>query len=154
MAKAETKAKDAKKLVPLRPGMFKMPRTINGKPRIYGQRCTTCGEVFSSNRTYCANCHNETLERTMFGTSGEVSTFTIVHQQLRGALVEVPYVIARVRLPEGVGVQTILTDVEPEDVKIGMPVEICLRQLMEDDDGNPVVNFFFRPKGRRRSPAA
>jgi uncharacterized OB-fold protein len=67
---------------------------------------------------------------------------------------EAPYVLARVRLPEDVTVQTIITDVELDEVAIGMPVEICLRQLTEDDDGNSVVNFFFKPAKRARGTAA
>lgn len=133
-------------MVPLREGMFEMPDAIDGKPRLYGQRCASCGEVFgTTGREYCANCGQARLERILLGTSGKVHTYTIVHQQLPGSLMEPPYVIARVTLPEGVSVQTVLCDVEPEDVKIGMPVEICLRQLQEDDEGRAVVNFFFRP---------
>jgi uncharacterized OB-fold protein len=133
-------------MVPLRAGMFEMPDSIEGKPRLYGQRCKNCKEVFATTgREYCANCGERALEQILLGTSGKVHTFTIVHQQLPGSLMEPPYVIARVTLPEGVSVQTVLCDVEPEDVKIGMPVEICLRQLEEDDEGRAVVNFFFRP---------
>jgi hypothetical protein len=151
----EAKTKEAKtKLVPLREGMFKMPHSITGKPKLYGQRCSTCGEVFANQRVYCANCCQETLERITLGTEGEIATYTIVRQQLAGSFIEAPYVLARVRLPEDVSVQTIITDVELDEVAIGMPVEICLRQLTEDDDGNPVVNFFFKPAKRARSTAA
>lgn len=133
-------------MVPLREGMYEMPDTIDGKPQLYGQRCTNCSEVFASTgREYCANCGEPALEQILFGTSGKVHTFTIVHQKLPGSLIETPYVIARVTLPEGVSVQTVLCDVQPEAVEIGMPVEICLQQLDEDDEGRAVVNFFFRP---------
>lgn len=147
-------AKTAPKLVPLREGMFKMPRSINGKPRLTGQRCTTCGEQFSTQREYCANCCQPTLESITFGTSGEITTYTTVRQQLPGALIEAPYVIARVRLAEGVSVQTILSDVEPDEVKIGMKVETCLKQVTEDDDGNAVVSSFFKPIAKRQRTRA
>ncbi len=68
-----------------------------------------------------------------------------MRQQLKGALVQAPYVMARVKLPEGVTVQTIITNVELDGVTIDMPVEICLKQLSEDDEQRAVVNFFFRP---------
>lgn len=136
----------AQRMVPLRPGMFEMPDTIDGTPALYGQRCATCHETFgTTGREFCANCGEPALERVTLSTSGEVFTCTIVRQQLRGALVQVPYVLARVRLPEGVTVQTVLTEVDPAHAYIGMPVEICLKQLTEDEDGNAVVNFFFRP---------
>lgn len=147
-------AKAAPKLVPLREGMFKMPRSINGKPRLLGQRCTSCGEQFSNQRKFCANCCQPTLEAVTFGTSGEITTYTTVRQQLPDALIKVPYVIARVRLDEGVSVQTILTEVEPDEVTIGMKVVSCLKQVTEDSSGNAVVNSFFRPASKRQRTGA
>lgn len=134
------------KMTPLREGMFEIPETLDGTPLLLGQRCTSCGEVFIGlEREFCANCCEPALVRTTLSTRGELFTYTVVHQQLRGALVEVPYVMARVRLPEGVTVQTILIDIEPNAVQIGMPVDICLRKLGEGEDGSILVNFFFRP---------
>lgn len=133
-------------MVPLRPNMFEMPDSLEGQPLLLGQSCVQCGETFAGlERHYCPNCSQASLERVFLSTHGEVFTYTLVHQQLRGSLVEAPYVMARVRLPEGVTVQTILRDVEPSDVSIGMPVEICLKKLREESDGSNLVNFFFRP---------
>jgi len=133
-------------MVPLREGMFEMPDDINGTPQLCGQRCTACREVFgTTGRLYCANCGEESLEQALLGTRGTVHTYSTVRQPLKGSLIEPPYTIARVKLPDGVTVQTVLTNVEPEDVEIDMPVEICLKQLGEEEDGRPLVNFFFRP---------
>jgi uncharacterized OB-fold protein len=151
---ARSKGAGAPKLVPLREGMFKMPRSMNGKPRLLGQRCTSCGEQFSNQREFCANCCEPTLENVMFGTTGEITTYTTVRQQLPGALIEAPYVIARVCLDEGVSVQTILSEIEPDEVEIGMKVVSCLKQVMEDDNGNAVVNTFFKPASKRRKARA
>jgi uncharacterized protein len=147
------KTNGATRLVPLREGLFRMPRHIGGKPRLYGQRCLQCGQVFATQRVHCAACSSPDLERITLSQRGEVTTYTIVRQQLAGSLIRAPYVIARVRLPEGVTIQTILADVDPERdrIDIGMPVEICLREVSRDDSGNPIVNFFFRPTGRRRT---
>ena len=145
-----TGTETANELVPLQAGLFEMPESIDGVPRLYGQRCANCGEVFTSaSRRYCANCGESSLERILLGTSGTVHTFTTVYQKLPGSLIEPPYVIARVMLPEGVQVQTVLRDVEPDEVKIGMPVEIFLAPL-EIDEGRTVVNFFFRPQRTTR----
>jgi uncharacterized OB-fold protein len=113
---------------------------------LYGTHCTSCDATTgSSERKYCARCFEPTLERTTLGTTGTVQSFTVVQQQLPGSLMKVPYVIASIRLAGGGGVQTILTDIEPADVRVDISVEICLRQVTEDDSGNPVVSFFFRP---------
>ncbi len=137
-----------KKFVLLRTGMHDVPKSMTDQPRLYAQQCSNCGEAFSSiDRVYCANCGKETLERLLLSTSGTIYTYTVVHQPLRGSLMTPPYVIAQVRMPEGVTVQTILTDIEPDQVKIGMAVEICLKQVEENDDGEAVVNYFFKPVG-------
>ncbi|MDK1025412.1 MAG: OB-fold domain-containing protein [Gammaproteobacteria bacterium] len=137
-------------LVPLRSGMYEMPDSIDGTPRLYGQRCTSCGEIFTTtHREYCAYCGKQTMESRRLGTIGIVQTFTIVHQELKGSLMETPYVIARVQLTDDrVQIQTVLCDVEPNDVTIGMQVEICLKQVDEDEDKQIVVSFFFRPATR------
>ena len=141
--------KNATELVPLEEGLFEMPDSIDGIPRLYGQRCANCDELFTStSREYCANCGQRSLETIQFGTSGTVSTFTTVYQKLPGSLVEPPYVIARVTLPEGVKVQTVLREVEPDETKVGMPVEIFLAPLAIEGD-RVVVNFFFRPQGAK-----
>jgi len=138
--------KATEELVPLRAGMFEMPDSIDGVPRLNGQRCSACREVFAStDRVYCANCGEEALERIQLSAQGVVHTFTVVHQQLKGSLMHPPYVIARVRFPENVTVQSVLTDIEPGDVTIDMPVEACLKQVSEDEHARRVVNVFFRP---------
>lgn len=135
-----------KKFVLLQAGMHDMPESMSDKPRLYAQRCSNCSEAFSSlSRVYCANCGKETMQRMLLSTSGTIYTYTVVHQPLRGSLMEPPYVIAQVRMPEGVSIQTIMTDIEPDRMKIGMEVEICLKQVDENDEGEAVVNYFFRP---------
>ena len=81
----------------------------------------------------------------LLSTAGTIYTYTVVHQPLRGSLMVPPYVIAQIRMPEGVSIQAIMTDIEPDQVKIGMEVEICLKQVDENDAGEVVVNYFFKP---------
>jgi len=54
--------------------------------------------------------------------------------------------VALVKLDEGPLVTAQLTDVEREDVTIGMPVEMVTRRMYEEgDDGVIVYNYKFRP---------
>jgi uncharacterized OB-fold protein len=54
-------------------------------------------------------------------------------------------VLAVVELPEKVAIRSILTDVEPSNVKVGMEVEITLAKMKVDADGNDVVSYKFKP---------
>src|SRR5690606_35237534 len=128
----------ASAMVPLKEGLFEMPETMDGVPRLIGQKCGNCKEcVTGADHSTCPNCCQEALERITLSSIGEVYSYTTVHQQLPAALVQAPYVMARINLPEGVIVQTVLTDVEPGQVHIGMQVEVCLRQLGESE-GRPI----------------
>ncbi len=126
--------------------MFRMPERPGEPPRLFGARCRACGEVFAARRAYCANCSQPALEEILLSTTGVIRTFTIVRQQPPGSLIVPPYVIASVRLDDGVGVQSLLTEVDPEQVRIDMPVEIVLKAVKQDEAGNDLVATFFRPR--------
>jgi uncharacterized OB-fold protein len=51
-----------------------------------------------------------------------------------------------VRLDDGPTVQTVLTGVAPDSVTVGMPVEMTLITVRQDDEGNDVVAYAFRPR--------
>jgi len=55
-----------------------------------------------------------------------------------------------VRLPEGVLIYSLVTDCRPEDVHVGMEVEIKPVKVREDEEGREVLAFAFRPLGKRK----
>ena len=118
---------------------------LGESPALLGSRCQQCGEHFYPPRYVCLNCYHEGLEEVALSTRGELYTFTIARAALPGTLMTPPYVIAQVRLPEGVSVATVLTDVDPETVRIGMPLELVVEKASVDSEGNDVMTFKFRP---------
>ena len=118
---------------------------LGESPALMGSRCPQCGEHFYPPRYVCLNCYHEGLEEVALSTRGELWTFTIARAALPGTLMTPPYVIAQVRLPEGVSVATVLTDVDPEAVRIGMPLDMVVEKASVDSEGNDVMTFKFRP---------
>ena len=118
---------------------------LGDSPALMGSRCPQCGEHFYPPRYVCLNCYQEGLEEVALSTRGELWTFTIARAALPGTLMMPPYVIAQVRLPEGVSVATVLTDVDPEAVRIGMPLDLVVEKASVDSEGNDVMTFKFRP---------
>ena len=118
---------------------------LGDSPALMGSRCPQCGEHFYPPRYVCLNCYHEGLEEVALSTRGELWTFTIARAALPGTLMMPPYVIAQVRLPEGVSVATVLTDVDPEAVRIGMPLDLVVEKASVDSEGNDVMTFKFRP---------
>ncbi len=57
-----------------------------------------------------------------------------------------PYTVALVKLAEGPMVTAQLTDVESDDVFIGMPVEMVTRKVSEEgEEGQILYSYKFRP---------
>jgi len=57
----------------------------------------------------------------------------------------VPYGVGYVELDDEVRVEARLTESDAESLEIGMDMELVLVPFTNDDDGNEVVTFAFRP---------
>ncbi|MDI6857133.1 MAG: Zn-ribbon domain-containing OB-fold protein [Dehalococcoidia bacterium] len=145
----DSEEKPAKQMVPLRQGMFRLPEKPDGKPILIGSRCPDCGTYFFPRRYVCLTCYRQGLDEADLSTRGKVWTYTIARQTPPGSMIEAPYAIAVVELPEKVAIETVLTDVDLDAVRVGMDVEIKLVKMKEDEEGNDVVSFMFRPVNSR-----
>jgi uncharacterized OB-fold protein len=113
--------------------------------RLEGERCTRCGAVQFPPRQACGACRGRAVEPYRFSGRGAVFSFAEVAQPPQGF--SGPYLVALVDLDEGVRVTAQLTDVEPDDVAIGMPVEMVTRRLQEKGPhGYIVYGYKFRPR--------
>jgi hypothetical protein len=117
--------------------------------RLEGQRCTSCQAVQFPPRTACRICRERSLVPHRLSGRGIVYSHAEVAQAPRGFAA--PYVVALVKLEEGLLLTAQLTDVEPEDVVIGLPVEMVTRRLQEHGPhGYLVYGYKFRPVLPRR----
>jgi len=117
--------------------------------RLEGQRCTSCQAIQFPPRTACRICRERSLEPHRLSGRGIVYSHAEVAQAPRGFAA--PYVVALVKLEEGLLLTAQLTDVEPEDVVIGLPAEMVTRRLQEHGPhGYLVYGYKFRPVLHRR----
>ena len=119
--------------------------TAGEEPALEGCRCPQCGDVFYPPRSVCLNCYHEGLDPIALSRRGTLYTFTIARMSLPGALVTAPYVIAQVKLPEGVIIPTVLTGIDPESVQIGLELEVVVEKASVNAEGAEVMTFKFRP---------
>ena len=121
--------------------------------RLEGRRCQACGAVQFPSRGACGACRGAKLEPYRFSGRGTVFSFAEVAAAPQGF--SGPYVVALVELEEGVRVTAQLTDVDADEVEIGMPVEMVTRRLQEKGPhGYLVYGYKFRPvleTGRRQA---
>jgi uncharacterized OB-fold protein len=96
------------------------------------QECPKCGNRQWYPRALCTACgaDPEWLECSGRGT---LHTFTVVRQfGMPPFRDELPYVIGMVDLEEGPRVMGTVTDCDPDDVRIGMALEVHFRKAADD----------------------
>jgi len=110
--------------------------------RIALQRCDRCGTFRFIPSPLCPRCWSQEATWTPVSGRGEVYTYTVVHRAPTPAYQAMaPYVIAHVTLEEGPRMISQLVDVPPEEVRIGLPVELTYR------DVSPELSlYFFTPR--------
>jgi uncharacterized OB-fold protein len=91
--------------------------------RLLVQRCPVCEHRQFYPRAVCTKCA-ATPEWLECAGTGTVHTFTIVRQYRAEPFgSELPYALAMIDLPEGVRMFGRITDIDADDVRIGMTVE-------------------------------
>jgi uncharacterized OB-fold protein len=106
------------------------------------QRCQRCRAAIFYPRVNCTECGSIELVDEPASGQGTVFTYTIARRPTHRAFTESgPYVIAIVELAEGPHVTTNIVECDPDDVRIGMPVEVCFAPA---EDG--VALPLFRPR--------
>ncbi|MBI2917608.1 MAG: Zn-ribbon domain-containing OB-fold protein [Chloroflexi bacterium] len=135
-----------KNQVPVQEGLFSMPAGPGESARLLGSRCKVCGEAFFPAQAMCANCCTETTEPVVLGTRGKLFSYTNVNHAVPGGYKgKIPFGVGTVDLPEGVRVTTRLTEHDTSKLRKGMEVELVLEPLFEDEQGNELVGFAFKP---------
>ena len=96
------------------------------------QHCTTCGQHQHYARMLCSHCGAQTLEWVTASGHGTVYSYTVTHQDVPGYTA--PFAVVIVELEEQAGLRMVsnVVDVPPEDVRIGMPVEVTFQPVAED----------------------
>ena len=97
------------------------------------QRCGACNTLRYYPRAVCPECLSDEVRWERMTGRGTVYTFTVTYQnQAPGFRDELPYVLAYVTLDEGPQMLTNVVDCKPDEVKIGMAVEVTFEDVNED----------------------
>ena len=121
-------------------------RLKNQRYQLEGRKCKSCGNLSFPPRLVCSKCKSRDSEPYRFIGKGKLYSYTIIYQAPDRFDQYAPYVVGLVDLKEGVRVTAQLTDLKPEDVKIGMSLEMVIRQIYEDGDRGPILyGYKFRP---------
>ena len=113
---------------------------------LVGEECDNCGTKLFPPRDVCLECEAPAKELYTFTGLGEIYSYTTIYDAPAGFEQYSPYTVALVKLDEGPLVTAQLTDLDGDDVQIGMPVEMVTRKLRADgEEGMIVYGYKFRP---------
>lgn len=135
------------RVIPVEEGLFTLPTSPEEKPQLIGSKCPFCGTVWFPSQPICPKCYQEGTEKIALSRKDKITTFTVIRMNPPGYKGKVPYVLAEVRLPEGVTVRTQLEGVDADKpaINIGDEVEMVIEKIYEDEEGNDVVCYMFKP---------
>ena len=141
--------KSGKQQIPIVKDVFTWP---SEEPRLIGSKCKTCGTVSFPKSPVCRNpkCKNKRdVGEVLLTRRGELMSFTLVCYPPPPPYVSpkpfVPFIVGEVEFPEGIAIIGQISGCKYEDLRIGMEVEMVVDKLFEDDGGNEVVGWKFRP---------
>ena len=139
-----------KKQIPIKEGLFTWP---SEDPRLIGSKCKNCGEITFPAQNSCPNCCLEDVENIHLSNKGKLWTWTVQGFFPKSPPYAgpdtpetfVPFGVGYIELADEVKVESRLTENDPEKLKIGMDMELVIERFREDEEGNDVMIFAFRP---------
>ncbi len=136
------------KQVPIREGLFTMPLSPLEQVQLAGSKCHSCGEVSLGKRSTCPNCGNDDIEEIALSRRGKLWSYTVIRHRppgdYKGPEPFVPFGLGLVDLPEGIKVVAPI-DGDVEKLNIGMELELAVYNLYDNEEGNEVIAFKFKP---------
>ncbi len=139
-----------KNRLPIQDGIFTWP---SERPQLVASRCKACGEVTFPKQDGCPHCTERRAEEVLLSRRGKLWTWTVQrfpppvppYSGPADRETFVPFGVGYIELPEGIRVEARLTENDPAKLEIGMDMELAIETFMEDEDGNELLTFAFRP---------
>lgn len=110
--------------------------------RLLLQRCLRCSKLQYPPDVACVHCQAVELEPAEVGGRGRLWSYTTVERVFHAGFADaVPYVVALIELEEqdGLRLLTNIVDASPDDLQVGMAVEVTF------EDRGEIVLPQFRP---------
>ena len=132
--------------VAIKEGLFVVPEAPGENPRLIGSRCGVCGYTCFPKKQVCVKCRrDDTMEELKLGPFGILENFAVM--QVGTPEFSPHYIMGYVRMKEGALVFTTITGCEPADnaLRIGDQMELVIEKIREDDRGNDLLGWKFKP---------
>jgi len=132
-----------KKIIEAIPGAFEME---NDQPYLVGTKCSKCGAAFFPPRYICTYClTDEGVQKARLGNTGTLYSYTVIN--VASKEFNPPYAFGFVILePEKIRIPSVLTGFDlAQELKSGTKMQMVIEKLRNDEYGNEIVSYKFRP---------
>ena len=103
------------------------------KEDLHFQKCTSCHTFRHVPREMCAECNSFEWQWVRSTGRGTVYTWVVVNRALHPAFShDTPYADVVIEMEEGVRLLSTVVDCPPQELEIGMPVELTYDAVTED----------------------
>ncbi len=97
------------------------------------QKCKDCGKHIFYPRLACPDCFSDNVEWVAASGKGTIYSFTVVENNAPSAFIQdIPYVVAVIRLEEGVQMLSNIVDCDPYSLSCDMPVTVTFEKLNDE----------------------
>jgi len=94
------------------------------------QKCKECGTWLHPPRPVCPNCRSFEKEWARSTGKGTIHSW-VTYLESPHPSFKAPYSVVLVELDEGVRLVSNMVDIKPEEISIGMPVEVVFDDIAE-----------------------
>ena len=139
-----------RKQIPGAEGLFTW---TSKEANLIGSKCPTCGHYYFPKAIICRNPNckaSKGVEQVLLSNRGKLWSYTVQYYKPPPPFPAqepfTPFAIGEVEFPEGVKVVGMMVGCDHEkDLKLNMEVETVVDKLCEDEEGNEVMTWKFRP---------
>ncbi|MBU1276113.1 MAG: Zn-ribbon domain-containing OB-fold protein [Proteobacteria bacterium] len=97
------------------------------------QQCNDCGKHIFYPRIACPHCGSSDVKWVEVSGKGRIYSYTVVENNAPSAFqADVPYVVAIIKLEEGVQLLSNVVECDPYQLEFDMPVEVVFEKLDEE----------------------
>lgn len=129
------------------PGRLRLDNSEGTAGTLLGMKCLDCSIYVFGQAVFCQACTSARLEAVELSRQGTLYSYTIVRVPPEGWPGPVPYVLGEVQLPEGPHVLAEVIEVTESDLKIGLNVELALREVQAQGSEQSRVVYKWMPAG-------
>jgi uncharacterized OB-fold protein len=107
-------------------------REMPHRYRMEAHKCQKCGKTFVPGRLICDQCGGRDFEVIKLSETCKLISYTIIHTPASQFKDQSPYALGIGEFPEGVRLTAQLADIDFEEIKTGMELQVEFRRIQTD----------------------